>query len=77
MGPLCHLLQRQNATTSSLPTRIALSTTSLGSSTPTERLRIDNAGNVFIGTNTVAGQNTGGLTIQGKDIELMTIMDAY
>jgi hypothetical protein len=41
------------------------------------RMRIDNAGNVFLGTNTVAGQNTGGLTIQGQDVQLMTIMQAY
>ena len=34
-------------------------------------------GSVFIGTNVAAGQNTGGLTIQGKDIELMQIMGAY
>ena len=46
-------------------------------SSATERMRIDNAGNVFLGTNTAAGQNTGGLTIQGKDIELMNIMGAY
>ena len=42
-----------------------------------ERMRIDSTGNVFIGTNVTAGQNTGGLTIQGKDIELMNIMGAY
>ena len=34
-------------------------------------------GSVFIGSNVTAGQNTGGLTIQGKDIELMQIMGAY
>jgi hypothetical protein len=43
----------------------------------TERMRISNTGNVFIGTNVTVGQNTGGLTIQGKDIELMQIMGAY
>jgi hypothetical protein len=43
----------------------------------TERMRVASNGNVFIGTNVTAGQNTGGLTIQGKDIELMTIMQAY
>ena len=43
----------------------------------TERMRISSTGNVFIGTNVTAGQNTGGLTIQGKDIELMQIMGAY
>jgi hypothetical protein len=42
-----------------------------------ERMRINSTGSVFIGTNVTAGQNTGGLTIQGKDIELMTIMQAY
>jgi hypothetical protein len=52
-------------------------TTPIGSVSSSERFRIDNAGNVFLGTNTTPGQNTGGLTIQGKDIELMTIMDAY
>jgi hypothetical protein len=41
------------------------------------RFVADTAGNVFIGNNTVVGQNTGGLTIQGKDIELMLIMGAY
>jgi hypothetical protein len=43
----------------------------------TERMRINATGSVFIGTNTTAGQNTGGLTIQGNDIELMTIMGAW
>jgi hypothetical protein len=43
----------------------------------TEKMRINFSGSVFIGTNVTAGQNTGGLTIQGKDIELMNIMGAY
>jgi hypothetical protein len=43
----------------------------------TAKMRIDLSGNVFIGSPITAGQNTGGLTIQGKDIELMTIMGAY
>jgi len=38
---------------------------------------IDANGSVFIGGSTVAGQNTGGLTIGDKDIELMNIMGAY
>ena len=43
----------------------------------TTRMTIGSTGSVFFGTNITAGTNTGGLTIQGKDIELMTIMDAY
>jgi hypothetical protein len=34
-------------------------------------------GSVFINGSTVAGQNTGGLTVGGKDIELMQIMGAF
>jgi hypothetical protein len=37
----------------------------------------EGGGSVFIGSNIAPGQNSGGLTIQGKDIELMTIMQAY
>lgn len=43
----------------------------------TVRMIINTSGSVFIGTNATDGQNTGGLTIQGKDIELMQIMGAY
>jgi hypothetical protein len=66
-----------------MPTGLAFYTGSAGITTPTanaeagtERMRIDSSGSVFIGP-TAAGQNTGGLTIQGKDIELMQIMGAY
>jgi hypothetical protein len=42
-------------------------------------MSIDNAGNVNVGSSatTGGGTNTGGLSIAGKDIEIMTIMDAY
>jgi hypothetical protein len=40
------------------------------------RITVDTAGNAFVGTPTTAGQNTGGLTIDGIDIELMQIMGA-
>lgn len=63
--------------TSDMPTRLSFQTTPDGGTSHTERMRIDSAGNVFIGTPVTAGQNTGGLTIQGKDIELMNIMGAY
>jgi hypothetical protein len=63
--------------TNDMPGRLMFYTTADGASSVTERMRIDSAGNVFIGTNVTAGQNTGGLTIQGKDIELMTIMGAF
>jgi hypothetical protein len=48
-----------------------------GATAAKRRMSIDAAGNIFIGTNTTPGTNTGGLTIQGKDIELMNIMGAY
>ena len=48
-----------------------------GATAAKRRMSIDATGSVFIGTNVTAGQNTGGLTIQGKDIELMQIMGAY
>jgi hypothetical protein len=38
---------------------------------------VDTSGNVFVGSPTTAGQNIGGLTIDGTDIELMQIMGAY
>jgi hypothetical protein len=60
-----------------IPTRLTFTTTSTAGGGSTERMRIDSAGNVFIGTNVTVGTNTGGLTIQGKDIELMTLMGAY
>jgi hypothetical protein len=60
----------------SVPGRLVFFTTLSGGGN-TERMRIDSNGNVFIGFPITSGQNTGGLTIQGKDIELMTIMDAY
>jgi hypothetical protein len=63
--------------TGDMPGRLVFLTSPDGAASPTERMRIDSAGNVFIGTNTTAGQNSGGLTIQGKDIELMQIMGAY
>jgi hypothetical protein len=63
-------------TTGNVPTRITF-LTSPNATGLFERMRIDGFGNVFLGGPTNAGQNTGGLTIQGKDIELMTIMDAY
>ena len=63
--------------TGDMPGRIVFLTSADGAASPGEKMRIDSAGNVFIGTNTTAGQNTGGLTIQGKDIELMNIMGAY
>ncbi len=59
-----------------IPTRMAFLTTPLAGGLA-ERMRIDSNGSVFIGFPVTSGQNTGGLTIQGKDIELMTIMDAY
>jgi hypothetical protein len=64
--------------TGSVPGRITFSTAPVGGG-HTERMRIDNAGNVNIGSGTPAGggTNTGGLSIAGKDIELMTIMQAY
>jgi hypothetical protein len=65
--------------TNDMPGRLIFSTTPDGSASPTERMRIDSAGNVNIGSGTPAGggTNTGGLSIAGKDIELMTIMQAY
>lgn len=40
-------------------------------------ITVDSSGNTFVGSPTTAGQNTGGLTIDGADIELMQIMGAY
>lgn len=41
------------------------------------KLTVDTSGNVFIGSPTTAGQNTGGLTVDGADLELMQIMGAF
>jgi hypothetical protein len=59
-----------------IPTRLSFSTAST-SSANVNRMNIDSSGNVFIGSNVTKGQNTGGLTIQGNDIELMTLMGAF
>jgi hypothetical protein len=50
--PAAHILVSAdgNASTGSMPGRITFSTTPSGSSTPTERMRITNSGNVGIGT---------------------------
>jgi hypothetical protein len=42
-------------------------------------MRIDSAGNVNIGPSatTGGGTNTGGLSINGEDVELMIIMGAW
>ena len=63
--------------TSIVPGRLIFNTSNT-SGTSTERMRIDSSGNVNIGAATPAGggTNTGGLSIAGKDIELMTIMGA-
>ena len=65
--------------TTDMPTRLVFYTSPDGSSTFAERMRIDASGNVNIGAATPAGggTNTGGLSIAGKDIELMTIMGAF
>ncbi len=42
---------------SSMPARLVFSTTASGSSTPTERMRIDSAGRVGIGTSSLTGTN--------------------
>jgi hypothetical protein len=43
----------------------------------TIRLGIDSSGNINAGTGTGGGTSIGGLSIGGKDIELMTIMGAF
>jgi hypothetical protein len=50
---------------------------SIRSNSASSYLHVDATGNVFVGSPLSVGQNTGGLTIGGKDIELMQIMGAY
>jgi hypothetical protein len=62
-----------------MPGMLIFLTSADGTVSPTERMRIDSAGNVNIGASTPAagGTNTGGLSIAGQDIQLMTIMGAW
>jgi hypothetical protein len=50
--------------TNDMPGRLLFSTTADGASSPTERMRIDNAGNVGIGTSTIGG-SAGKLRVNG------------
>jgi len=65
--------------TNDMPGRLIFSTTADGGSGVIERMRIDSAGNVNIGNTTPAGggTNTGGLSINGEDVELFIIMGAW
>jgi hypothetical protein len=54
--------------------------TNASTSAASERMRIDSAGNVNIGPNgsvAAGGTNTQGLSINGHDVQLMTIMGAW
>jgi len=63
-----------------MPGMLWFLTSADGTASPVERMRIDSAGNVNIGTNgsvAAGGTNTQGLSINGQDVELMTIMGAW
>ena len=42
-----------------------------------DRLTVSGTGNVNVGSGTGGGTNTGGLSVAGKDLEIMQIMGAY